>query len=187
MIYRDRVNTTTSVNTLPYVWELDVPIASGNISLFWQAVAPTGWTKQTTHNNKTLRVVSGSASSGGGVTFTTVFSAQTPAVSGLTADNTTITTSTMSIHTHFGGGTSAQWINPMNSRGGPAGFVGTTGVGPQEVSTKAGNGAANTTGSASTVVSGSAGSSGAHTHGVTVNGAVPLAVKYVDIIFALKN
>jgi hypothetical protein len=48
--------------------------------LFVQTAAPTGWTKSTTHNNKALRIVSGTASSGGSVAFTTAFASQ--AVSG---------------------------------------------------------------------------------------------------------
>jgi hypothetical protein len=52
---------------------------SGTAMLFAQTAAPTGWTKSTTHDNKALRVVSGTASSGGSVAFTTAFASQTPA------------------------------------------------------------------------------------------------------------
>ena len=45
------------------------PFASGTKMLFQQTSAPTGWTKVTTHNNKALRVVSGTASSGGSNAF----------------------------------------------------------------------------------------------------------------------
>ena len=38
---------------------------TGTLMLFQQTAAPTGWTKQTTHDDKALRVVSGTASSGG--------------------------------------------------------------------------------------------------------------------------
>lgn len=41
--------------------------------LFQQTAAPTGWTKSTTHNDKALRVVTGTASSGGSVDFSTLF------------------------------------------------------------------------------------------------------------------
>lgn len=44
----------------------------GTLMLFQQTAAPLGWTKQTTHNDKALRVVSGSASSGGSNAFSTV-------------------------------------------------------------------------------------------------------------------
>jgi hypothetical protein len=50
-------------------------IATGTLVTFQQTSAPSGWTKQTTHNNKALRVVSGTASSGGNQTFTTAFAA----------------------------------------------------------------------------------------------------------------
>lgn len=53
---------------------------SGTLMLFQQTAAPTGWTKQTTHNDKALRVVSGTASSGGSSAFSTALA--TPAVSG---------------------------------------------------------------------------------------------------------
>jgi microcystin-dependent protein len=65
--------------------------------LFAQTSAPTGWTKSTTHDNKALRVVSGTASSGGTVAFTTAFSSK--AVSG-TVGSTTLTIAQMPSHTH---------------------------------------------------------------------------------------
>lgn len=69
------------------------PFPTGTLMLFQQTAAPTYWTKQTTHNDKALRVVSGTASSGGTNTFSTVM-AQT------TVGNTTITQSTSASHTH---------------------------------------------------------------------------------------
>lgn len=48
---------------------------TGTDWVFFQASAPTGWTKQTTHNNKALRLVSGTGGgSGGSQPFTTVCS-----------------------------------------------------------------------------------------------------------------
>ena len=46
---------------------------SGTVMTFVQTSAPTGWTKSTTHDNKALRIVSGTAGSGGNVAFTTAF------------------------------------------------------------------------------------------------------------------
>ena len=64
-------------------------IPSGSVMLFYHTSAPTGWTKITTHNNKALRVVSGSGGgSGGNNTFTTVFSNQSLSVSGTANGNT---------------------------------------------------------------------------------------------------
>lgn len=60
---------------------------AGTTALFIQTAAPTGWTKQTTHNNKALRVVSGTPSSGGASPFTTVFG------SGKTSGSTTLVAS----------------------------------------------------------------------------------------------
>lgn len=76
----------TSAGTGAPTWTSIVP--SGTAMLFAQAAAPTGWTKSTTHDNKTLRVVSGSTggSSGGTVNFTTAFSSK--AVSGSISSTT---------------------------------------------------------------------------------------------------
>ena len=62
--------TDTTVN-LP-AGRVDVP--TGSAMLFAQSSAPLGWTKSTSHNNKALRVVSGSGGgSGGSSGFTTCF------------------------------------------------------------------------------------------------------------------
>lgn len=72
-------------------------IPSGTRMLFAQTAAPTGWTKDTTNDNAALRVVSGTAGTGGSVNFTAAFTSQ--AVSGTvgsvtaggTISNTSIT------------------------------------------------------------------------------------------------
>lgn len=66
---------------------------SGTIMLFAQSTAPTGWTKSTAHNNKALRVVSGTAGSGGSVDFTTAFASRS-------VDNHTLTVAQMPSHSH---------------------------------------------------------------------------------------
>ncbi len=66
---------------------------SGTFMLFQQTTAPVGWTKQTTHNDKALRVVSGTAGSGGSSNFSTVF--------GKTATNShTLSVSQIPSHDH---------------------------------------------------------------------------------------
>ena len=45
------------------------PFPSGTSMLFQQTAAPTGWTKQTTHDDKALRIVTGTVSTGGSVAF----------------------------------------------------------------------------------------------------------------------
>lgn len=69
----------------------------GTLMLFQQTTAPTGWTKQTTHNDKALRVISGSASSGGSKAFTTTFGA------GKATDAHQLTITEMPTHTHSTG------------------------------------------------------------------------------------
>jgi hypothetical protein len=69
------------------------PFPTGTKMLFQQTAAPTGWTKDTTHDNKALRVVSGTASTGGTVAFTTAFASQavTGTIANATATNQTAT------------------------------------------------------------------------------------------------
>ena len=70
-----------------------IPIPAGTHMLFVQTNAPTGWVKQTGNDNRALRVVSGTASSGGSVAFTTAFSSQNVGA-------TTLSTSQIPAHTH---------------------------------------------------------------------------------------
>ncbi|WP_146147786.1 hypothetical protein [Phyllobacterium sophorae] len=86
-------------------------LPAGTRMLFQQTNAPPGWTKDTTHNNKALRLVSGSVSTGGSTAFTTVFASRTPAgtlnnvvVTG-TVGATTLTTAQIPSHTHAVSGT----------------------------------------------------------------------------------
>jgi hypothetical protein len=85
-------------------------IPAGTLVLYKQTTAPTSWTKQTTHDNKALRVVSGTASSGGTTAFTSVFTSRS--VAG-TVGSTTLTTTQIPGHQHPGG------ANPRNIYGGP--------------------------------------------------------------------
>lgn len=162
---------------------------SGTKMLFAQTAAPTGWTKDTTHNNKALRVVSGTAGSGGTVAFTTAFASQ--AVAG-TVGSTTATNQ----ETTAGGtvGNTTLTINQMPSH--VHGYVPPT--------TAAAVGAASGTGSSTGAIgyTGSAGGGGAHNHSFTgtshnhtqnahthtfTGTAIDLAVQYVDVIIATKD
>jgi hypothetical protein len=64
----------------------------GTVMLFVQTAAPTGWTKGTTHDNKALRIVSGTVTTGGTQNFTAVLNG--------TVGATTLTTAQMPSHTH---------------------------------------------------------------------------------------
>jgi hypothetical protein len=151
-------------------WGDVAAFASGTVMLFVQTSAPTGWTKSTAHDNKALRIVSGSASTGGSVAFTTAFASQTPSgsvsVSG-SVGSTTLSTSEIPSHTHtfasvaFSGGTSAAWAK-------------SDGTFYTNYTTNA------------------TGGGGSHNHSFSGSGsfsgsAINLAVSYVDTIIATKN
>ena len=75
-------NNTTRLATTAFVTTAvgnAEPFPSGTSMLFQQTSAPTGWTKQSTHNDKALRLTSGTVGTGGSVAFTTAMA--TPAVS----------------------------------------------------------------------------------------------------------
>jgi hypothetical protein len=152
---------------------------SGTAMMFVQTSAPTGWTKSTTHNNKALRVVSGSASSGGSVAFTTAFASQ--GVSG-TVGSTTLTTSQIPGHTHivttygFAGDLGFQ---PQQA-GGDGSWYGFQDV-PEGTHNESGPG-----GSTSAAYARSTGGGGSHNHSFTGT-AIDLAVQYVDVIIATKD
>lgn len=70
---------------------------SGTRMAFQQTAAPTGWTKDTTHNDKAIRLTSGTASTGGTVAFETAFASKS--VTG-TTDNTTLIGAQIPQHDH---------------------------------------------------------------------------------------
>jgi hypothetical protein len=71
-VYNDGTNVIDAVTP-------SVSFDAGTRMIFAQTTAPTGWTKDTSnYNNHALRVVTGSASTGGSVDFTTSFASQTP-------------------------------------------------------------------------------------------------------------
>lgn len=136
------------------------PFPSGTNLLFQQTSAPPGWTKQTAHNDKALRVVSGSASSGGSNSFSSVM-AQTA------VGNKTLSESEIASHPHY-----VRIVNsevPDNSNSGLGTntyYTPSTGTGRPLYAyldtTYAGGG-------------------GSHNH--TIN----MSIQYVDIIIATKD
>ena len=84
-------DNTTKVSTTAYVRTAIAnaqAFPSGTKMLFQQTSAPTGWTKVTSSvDNKALRIVSGSVSSGGNQAFTSAFASRTPAGSVGTTGN----------------------------------------------------------------------------------------------------
>lgn len=133
---------------------------SGTVMLFVQTAAPTGWTKSTSHNNKALRVVSGTASSGGTVAFTTAFASQ--GVSG-TVGSTTLTTAQIPSHLHSITNVTAGTVSRNFAAFGSDSHI-------NQASYNTNN----------------TGGGGSHNH--TFSGtAIDLAVQYVDVIIATKD
>lgn len=157
-VYRFTYSTTAVAWIVNGLFSETVEIVSGTIMLFQQTSAPTGWTKSTTHNNKALRIVSGTASSGGSTAFTSVFTSRTPAG---TVGSTTLASADMPVHDHstgFGGGD----ITSVTTSG-------------SQVAADSTNGS-----------TGDRGGGTGHTHSFTGT-AMDFAVQYVDVIIATKD
>jgi len=139
-------------------------------AVFYQAAAPTGWTTEpTVHNNKALRVVSGTAAnSGGNQNFTACFAPSRPfsanvpvTINGTSGGNTTLTTNQIPPHNH------PALTGPSVSR---------AASGPARV--------------ANTGNTGNTGNNGAHRHPLTANAAngpmssnYNFAVQYISVIY----
>lgn len=145
---------------------------SGTAVLFQQTAAPTGWTKSTANDNKALRVVSGTAGTGGSVAFTTAFASKSVTGSVAATGSTTLSTSQMPSHAHnttllaydyaWEGVDSPTWV-----------AVGRSSAGARY----------------ETWGSDSQGGNGSHNHssGAFTGDAINLAVQYVDVIIATKD
>ena len=194
-----QVLTSNGAGALPTFQNAAGSFPTGTALLFQQTAAPTGWTKQTTHDNKALRVVSGTASSGGSVAFTTAFASQsvsgsnanttatnqsyTPSGSVGTSGATTLSTSQIPAHGHdiqrggtqgAGGGSPYIWDLFPNSG---TNYSATQGTGGGGSHTHSGG---SFSGNAATITQDT------HTHTFTGT-AINLAVQYVDVIIATKD
>ena len=185
-----QVLTSNGAGALPTFQEA-AGFPAGTVLIFGQTAAPTGWTKDTTNfNNSSLRVVTGTASSGGTVDFTTAFASQTPtgsvtitSVTG-TAGATTLTTPQIPSHAHNVLATG--FTSPVSNitMFGTFSRQSSQGVASGSFGTSNGN-----TGTDNT------GGGGSHDHpfsfssgsGTFSGNAINLAVKYVDVIRATKN
>ena len=151
---------------------------SGTQMLFQQTSAPTGWTKQTSHNNKALRIVSGTAGTGGTVAFTTAFASKTVSISGSTGNtaaggtvgNHTLATNRIPSHTH----------SYTASTGPKSSNSGIQGQGP-------GNTTANTGAAGGSAAHNHPFSGSNHSHTFSDSDSINLAVQYVDVIIASKD
>lgn len=157
-------------------------IPSGTVMLFVQTAAPTGWTKSTTHNDKALRIVSGSASGGGNTAFSSTFVNRTPAgtVSGTNTGGAVsdagLTEAQLPSHAH-----TEQLMSSVAT-------MTTTG-------TRIGGSGSGTTNRTATSPTLGTGSGSVHGHGFTqpswsgtfTGTALDFGVQYVDAIIAIKD
>ena len=65
------------------------PFPQGTSMLFQQTSAPTGWTKQSTHNDKALRIITGTVGTGGSVAFSTALGSGATVAGGSVSGNPT--------------------------------------------------------------------------------------------------
>ena len=156
---------------------------SGTRMLFQQTAAPTGWTKDTTNDDKALRVVSGTVGSGGTNALSsldaTAVGTVSSSISGSTASHI-LTVSQIPSHTHSGS------VNLRTNW--EAGYSGLSPIGT-------GSARYDGTGSSPSFTTNAAGSGGGHSHGVgtlAVTSAFTgtpnqLDIAYVDVIVAQKN
>jgi hypothetical protein len=142
-----------------------IPVAfpTGTVMLFVQTSAPTGWVKSTEHNNKALRVVSGTAGSGGSIAFTTAFDYQPVSGTNGAIGDTTLTIAQIPSHIHTYDAVDYLPFSDFTASGGNY-----------------------ETGSANT---GAAGGGGSHTHTASAftGTAINLDVFYVDVIICTKS
>ena len=141
----------------------DVPaggttIPQGTVMLFQQTNAPTGFTKITTHNNKALRLVSGTPGTGGSNTFSAAFNSSF-STSGGSVSSHTLSISEIPAHNHS-----------ISTRQDPSGQQSVR-MSDNPTTTKNTN---------------NTGGGGSHNHGFT-NPSLNLDVQYVDVIIASKD
>ena len=175
-------------------------VPSGTAMLFQQTSAPTGWTKSTTHNDKALRVVSGTASSGGTTAFSTAMG--TPSVSGSVGisgepavgnlavsmsgniSNTTLSVNTIPSHSHTVG--VVYWNGNSSTSSNRPELAGSNDVYRNPATSNTGNsGAHGHSHNLSGVLNGAP--SVGNLAGSLSSATAAINVQYVDIIIATKD
>lgn len=177
--------TTPSSATFTSFSGVWASLPTGTKMLFVQTNAPTGWTKSTAHDNKALRVVSGVASSGGSVSFTSAFTSQ--AVTGSTGSYV-LTTADIPSHSHSATSSASDSGHTHGYTAGGSSTVALS-AGGVPVNQSAPSGATSSIGNANISVStviGNTGGGGGHSHSFTGT-SINLNVQYVDVIVATKN
>lgn len=140
---------------------LDSAFPANTVMLFVQSSAPVGWTKLTSHNDKALRVVSGTAGSGGGTPFSTFFDHLD--IIGTTAP-TALSVAQLPAHEHAIDGSTQGYSN---------GVASSIHFGQAKTNPNYGG------------LSRSVGGGEGHSHGISF--AVDMHLQYVDVIMARKD
>lgn len=146
---------------------------NGTAMLFQQTSAPTGWTKGSSYNDYALRLVTGTASTGGSTAFSSIFTARTVATANLPSHTHTFSQSDVAItfDSAVSGGFFLYFVDRGNTSGGDASG------GSSRVTDLDGN-TDTITGTVS--ISGTTGSSGS-------GGTWDFAIQYVDFILATRG
>jgi len=195
---------TTQIATTAFVTTAvsnDV-LPSGTSMLFQQTAAPTGWTKQTTHNDKALRIITGTVGTGGSVAFSTALGTGATVAGGSVSGNpgSNLSVSAGNLGVSISGSISSHTLSvnqiPSHTHSyvkpaGTAASFGYAGVSATNANTGAtgGNGSHNHGHNLSGSMSGAPTLSGNVTAGNLAVGASTAAinVNYVDFIIANKD
>ena len=182
---------TYTANGLSYTWDGSAwrkgssteVVPAGSRMLFQQTSAPAGWTKVTSGvNNRALRLVSGTAGTGGNNNFTTAFNSSRTTSSGSVASHT-LTSNQIPSHYHyaFRSGNHGQRRNGTNmSANNYPGSGSGAGNLYESYNISASNNVPDVGRTSST------GSSSGHSHGFT-NPNFNLDVLYTDVIICTKD
>lgn len=166
----DTIRAMTAARVKELIYALFMPATTAVV--FFQAAAPTGWTKQTAHGDKAIRIVSGvtGGSSSGTVAFSTCFGRTTTdghtlLAASLPSANVTITDTRSAKFRCIAVGTGSALDTAPGAASGTGAFNGDVQIG------------------ASGAVSGSidGATNGSHTH------PIDLRVQYLDCIICTKN
>jgi hypothetical protein len=153
---------------------------SGTSMLFQQTSAPTGWTKQTSHNNKAIRLTTGTVGTGGSSAFTTALGTPSVAggsVSGTPGNNQSVSAGNLAVASgnlavSISGNISNTTLTtsqiPSHSHNvGPFRPAGNSGLASHPVAYRHLENAGNST---KNLATSNAGSSGSHNHGHNLSG-----------------
>jgi len=163
----------------------------GTRMMFQQTAAPTGWTKDTTHNDKALRITNGTVETGGTNSFSTSFASYTPDGSNeLTIAGHSLSVDEMPVHKHdnvyvsvYQGSDDCAWANNAN------GMVGGNSIDRARRTSNLNGGLGSEVEGMKTSDKGG-GAEHTHTGSTAVFTGVEstqFAVQYVDVIIATKD